>query len=109
VHEGCEMSYNYTGYGAWVEYNGWRYKDVHHIKLRNGEVLNFMHPNGNSWHPDVGHDGSISGRTISDQDVAEICLVPDDEILAVESFRQTGAERVECNELLHGHVMKVRV
>ena len=99
------MSYNYTAYGEWVEYNGWRYKDVHHIKLRNGELLSFMYPNGNGWHPDVGHDGSIHGRRIRDEDVAEICLVEDSEIIAVGSFRETGKERVEYNESLHGHAM----
>ncbi|MGL5906203.1 MAG: hypothetical protein ACRCZA_05695 [Shewanella sp.] len=84
--------------GIWFEYNGWRFKDVYHIKLYSGEVLKFMYPNGNGWHPDMGAPkGQLAGRDIKDNDVMEVMLVPDAEIEAVGSFRFTGAHRVKYN------------
>jgi hypothetical protein len=76
------LNYHPSEQGVWIEYNGWRYKDVHHIKLHDGTVVKYMYPNGNSWNPDVTPKGSGVGERgeYKDSQVKEIMLCTDDEL-----------------------------
>lgn len=35
--------------GKWVEYNGFRYKDVYDLELHDGTILYYYYPNAYSW------------------------------------------------------------
>lgn len=78
--------------GVWIQYNGWRFKTDYDIKLHTGEILKAMYPNGNSW--------SGSGRRASDDEVAEIRSIPDDE---VRNYHYTGKERMIRDLSYFGH------
>lgn len=85
--------------GVWFDYQVGRYKDVYDIRLHTGEVLTFMYPNGNSWYPEAEAD---TKRVVKDYEVDQIRLKTDDELIAVDSWRQTGLERIERTVRLFG-------
>lgn len=79
-------------HGVWFDYDGCRYKDVYDIRLHIGEVLEFMYPNATSWYPELGSNARWS---VSDKEVAQIRLKTDAELIAVNSYRMTGEERIQ--------------
>ncbi|QDB70362.1 hypothetical protein CF8_0194 [Aeromonas phage CF8] len=70
--------------GVWFNYNGWRFKTNYDVKLKTGEIIKNMYPNGNSW--------SGSGRHVNDDEVEQIRSIPDNE---VHQYHYTGKSRME--------------
>lgn len=85
------MNHHPTQLGIWFPYNGWRYKDVYHIRLHSGEVLRCMYPNGSGWYPE---GNSTAERRVDDSEVAEVMLAPDAD---VDRYRYTGETRINDN------------
>lgn len=87
--------------GIWFEYDGGRYKDSYDIKLKTGEIIKNCYPNGNSWYLHT-RDPVRHGSSIHDTEVAEIRLLPDDE---VHEYAPKGRSRIERSiRLFAGHV-----
>lgn len=78
--------------GVWFDYGGCRYKDVYDIRLHTGEVLEFMYPNATSWYPE---SESNTRQSVTDKEVAQIRLKTDEELIAADSYRMTGPERIQ--------------
>lgn len=47
--DGKKFNHRGDWFGRWVEYNGWRYKDIYDIELYNGIIALRMYPNANAW------------------------------------------------------------
>lgn len=89
--------------GIWFEYNGWRYKDVYHLRLHSGEELRCMFPNGNGWYPDPN---STAERRVDDSEVAQVMLAPDADVY---KYRFTGPERIKHSlDLFAGNIPELK-
>ena len=77
--------------GIWFDYNGWRYKDVYHVKLKDGRVVEHCRPNADAFL----HGGEI----IMDSDVDQIMLVPDDQL---GKWNYKGESRIKRNLEMFG-------
>lgn len=116
-----EVNHRYDDFGRWVEYTGFRYKDLYNIKTKKGEVVKWCLPNGTSFWPLKSRFG------IPDDEVSEIQLVPGSEVVEDPDEQskdkvfywlneQDRAEknceqfRPHCNETQHLEVtVKVRI
>ena len=110
-----------TDYGKWVEYNGYRFKDLYSIETKDGVVFPLARPNGDGWYlqrevactreeydalpkdaevpykelPESIYYEAARGR-IDDKDVARIALVPDEK-LPFNGYDYTGKPRIIHN------------
>lgn len=91
------MPYSPELHGVWIPYTGPRYKDVHHLLLKDGRALPNYRPNGNSWYCDpLPEDiaclvGDRPGH-IDDSEVSHIQLAMD---VHLGKYTPTGKARTE--------------
>lgn len=85
--------------GCWFAYTGFRYKDHYDVELHDGTVHKCMYPNATSFN---AMDGT--GVVVSDEDVAFIRLVPDEELQSDYDF--TGEERLTRNTEMFGDLIE---
>jgi hypothetical protein len=97
------MPYSPELQGVWIPYTGPRYKDVHHLLLKDGRVLPNYRPNGNSWYCDLLPDEMDSalyprpGR-IEDSEVSHIQLALDSHLS--QAHHHQGKARIERHKRL---------
>lgn len=91
---GKAFNHSPRDYGVWVEYNGWRFKDLYDIELLDGSVIKSCRPNGDMW--TSWTDQTQHPKTeFNDIEVARIRLIPDEEIQ--EKYHFSGESRVKRN------------
>lgn len=75
--------------GIWFPYDGGRYKDHYDLKLKTGEIVENCYPNANAWYP---HSNSEGRPQITDDQVAEIRLKPEEEL---HTWAMKGKARIK--------------
>lgn len=92
------LNHRAEDYGRWVSYLGtWRCKDNYQILLKDGQIIDYVYPNGGSWYPvtDAAHKAAKPEGRYLDEEVLAIRLVPDNELKS--RFEFTGKQRLERN------------
>lgn len=97
--------------GVWFPYNNSRYKDVYHIKLKDGTILHHMRPNGNGWYRALGSkpsdDPLIDAKRsngVHDDDVTHLMLSVEDDTYPGK-YNRHGEYRTQHQYYLFGIVV----
>lgn len=86
---GYKINHHPIQTGIWFPYDGGRYKDHYDLKLKSGEIVENCYPNADAWYP---HNGLNGRPTITDDQVAEIRLKPEEEL---HTWAMKGKARIK--------------
>lgn len=91
------LNHREEDYGRWVSYLGtWRCKDNYQILLKDGRIVDYCYPNGESWFVQTpNHQEDVTEHQFKDQDVLAIRLMPDNELRSKYEYR--GKPRLDRN------------
>lgn len=100
--------------GIWVDYNGWRMKDLYALELIDGTIVDCAYPNGNGWSSFGKSDQAIietflsklpnpDHRGLRDEHVAKVKLLTDEEAAYHDTLWGIGEYRDERNYRYFGY------
>lgn len=107
------MNHDTYNKDIWVDYNGWRMKDLYAIELTDGTIIPCAYPNGNGWSAFGKTDNSLikkfldtletpDHRGIRDENVVKVKLLSDEDATYHGTYWGTGESRDKRNQSYFG-------
>lgn len=102
-----DMTVNHMPFqqGLWFYYNGFRYIDYYDILTFDGQLHEFVYPNGDEFYPMESGPMESGGVIVNDRDVKYISLVEDSRLDS--KLHYTGIEREKRNLDMFSSKMKL--